>query len=372
MPPEIFSMSDVTVIREQFSHMGGHSGYDLLCPALEESGVSVCSVWRQTSLPSSSFMRGIVDYAWAKLPNKSSFYRQLNLWTELCALKKTVLSSGSVHILYGENNLGLFALPLIKGTSKLVVTAHQPFSWWLEQGLDVKRKFACVDALIVLSRSEKEHFENLLGKKKVYYVPHGVDTEFFCPDVKGAAELKRNRPVKRYLFVGQWLRSFETLFSVIEMSADKKSNVEFDLVVPDLSFRDSKLEEGIRRVSGLPQVTRHQCLDDRSLRELYRKATLLLMPLEESTANNAILEAMASGLPIVTSATNGIMDYVDRSFARICPLGDASAMNDALDQMSSDDGLLKKMSMSARKKAVEKFAWRTVADSVLNVYRSLI
>lgn len=363
-------MSEVIVVREQFSHMGGHSGYDLLCPALVNSGVSIRSVWRQASLPYGFLGRSVVNYAWARLPNKSSFYGPLNLWTELGVLRKASFSSDIVHILYGENNLGLFSLPLIKGRSKLVVTIHQPFSWWQEQDIDLKKKFAIIDALIVLSRSEKENFAKLLGANKVHYVPHGVDTEFFCPDDQASVQMGV-QSVKRFLFVGQWLRDFETLFSIIEMNLDKGADVAFDLVVPDVSYRDATLEERLRHISGLPSVVRHQQVNDVALRELYRQATLLLMPLKESTANNAILEAMACGLPIVTTATSGVRDYLDQSCARICPQGDAVALNEMMGQMSGDDDILKEMSLSARKKAVEKYAWHIVGDSVLNVYRSL-
>ena len=72
-------------------------------------------------------------------------------------------------------------------------------------------------------------------------------------------------------------------------------------------------------------MTFHAGLTDDELLALYQRSSLLLLPLLDATANNAILEAMACGLPIVTTDLPGLGTYVDPSFADLLTAGDVEA-----------------------------------------------
>jgi glycosyltransferase involved in cell wall biosynthesis len=349
--------------------MGRYSGYDRLAASLSGQDVLIDSIW-PVPPPFRYIIQQLMNVSCYRNQNVTSFYGINNFWAELCARRKSLGSNNIVHIMYGENNLGLYSRPAFKLGTSLVVTAHQPIEWWRENGLDAKKMFATTNALIVLSRAEQKCFREVLDKDCVHYIPHGVDTDFFCPEDKSPVSGDMNGAARRFLFVGQWLRDFDTLFEVIERYRENRTNVEFDLVVPDVSFRDPQLEKRIQSITVHPQVKRHQNLDDASLRELYRKATILFLPLEESTANNAILEAMACGLPIVSSETSGMCDYVNRAFAHICPPKDAGAMSHAADELSNNEELLGIMSIAARKKAVDDYDWRVIGQSVQDVYLS--
>ena len=178
-------------------------------------------------------------------------------------------------------------------------------------------------------------------------------------------------PRKHYLFVGHWLRDFDALFAFIDLSTEQDREVIFDLVVPDMSHRTPQVEERMKQIESLSCVIRHKGIDDEALRELYRKATLLLMPLKDSTANNAVLEAMSCGLPIVTTVTSGIHDYADEFFARICPAGDVVSMHNATRQIAASRERQAEMSSASRKQALKEFDWQIICESVASIYRSL-
>lgn len=360
-----------SLIRERFSHMGAHSGYDLLCPALERIGVDARSVWLSDVLPI-PFLDRFLKVVVKCVVKASPFYGSSNLWTELNALRGQWSSPGLTHILYGENNLGLYSFEKIKRSEKLVVTVHQPFSWWEDQKINITQKLKTTDALIVLSSSERDNFTALLGDDRVHFVPHGVDTDFFSPPGVDEFEQKQVAPMKRCLFVGQWLRDFDTLFGVIELVLKNDLDFVFDLVVPDISWRDPNAEVKLKQFEKFPQICRYQMITDETLLGLYRNATLLILPLEESTANNAVLEAMSCGLPIVTNETTGIVDYTESSFANICPAKDAAAMVKAMQEISRNRNLQISMSNAARDVAVDKFAWRHIAVQIENIYRDLL
>ncbi|MCI5222078.1 MAG: glycosyltransferase [Candidatus Electrothrix sp. AR4] len=360
-----------TLISLTLQHMGQHSGYDLLCPALQFEGGSYRSIWLDDQLYKKFLKVKIANCALRNFPNKTNFYRPKNFWAELEACVKSFRSSKIIHILYGENNLGIYAIPCVKCRKKLVVTIHQPLSWWKDHGLDIRKKFQSTDALIVLSSAEKENFGKILGNEKLHFIPHGIDTEFFSPPPPLQLEKKLNSARKRCLFVGQWLRDFKTLFAVMDEILRKDDDIFFDLVVINLNITALDIEKRLVEFERHPQVSRHQNLDDAALLDLYRNATLLFLPLEESTANNAVLEAMACGLPIVTNYTSGILDYIDDTFAYIYSKNDSLSMIDAIYKIASDKELQRRMSKNACEAACEKFTWSAVAGSVKKIYKKL-
>jgi len=118
-------------------------------------------------------------------------------------------------------------------------------------------------------------------------------------------------------------------------------------------------------------VTWHRGVNDDELRALYRGATLLLLPLRESTANNAVLEAMACGVPVVTNVTSGIADYTAADYAMVVAAADAEAMASAVLQIVSSPEIRRNMAASARQRAMTDFSWAQIATQVRSIYSDL-
>jgi glycosyltransferase involved in cell wall biosynthesis len=347
--------------------MGGYSGYDMLIGALEDNGVPVHGIW-PGRLPCRRITGKFLQCALGFIQH-SPFYGQTHLWAELRAWLKGGLTGELIHILYGENNFGLLSSLPRRGSCKLLVTLHQPYSWWLESGMDLRTFFINVDALIVLSSNELALFSGILGEK-VHFVPHGIDTDFFHPaDMTQVGQVASQEP-QRCLVVGQWMRDFDALDEVVRRVV-ASGTVCFDLVVPDMSARIAEVEGRLQALCNHQQVTRYVGIDDLKLRDLYQNANLLFMPLKESTANNAILEAMGCGLPIVTSLTGGVVDYVNSDFARICAPRDYDSMTAAIHDITSNVALQLKMRKAARLHAEKFFTWDVVGKDLVAIYGSL-
>ena len=77
---------------------------------------------------------------------------------------------------------------------------------------------------------------------------------------------------------------------------------------------------------GLTNVELHSSINDKSLLRLYQSAQILLLPLLDCTANNALLEGMACGLPVVTTDLPAIKDYVNDDCSILAPKGDSKAL----------------------------------------------
>jgi glycosyltransferase involved in cell wall biosynthesis len=118
-------------------------------------------------------------------------------------------------------------------------------------------------------------------------VPTGVDTEFFSPN--------RDRPPNsrpHVLFVGS-LRAFKGPQVVLE-AAERYPQADFVLVGDGIMA-----QELYDRAKGLPNVVMRGSVDRAAVREEYRRADIFLLPSWWEGSPRVLLEAAASGLPVV-------------------------------------------------------------------------
>ena len=261
------------------------------------------------------------------------------------------------HYLYGEDfYYYLSKIPNLM-RNRIVVSYHQPPSFFPKAVLrtDHVKK---ADAIITVSKKQKEYFSEIVGEDRVFFVPHGVDTEFFHPPPLNPLP----HETKRCLFVGHWLRDIDTLVNVIRAFQSRGiTNVRFIIVTFEKhfeKFRDLKQVDLLTGVSA----------DD--LLRLYQTCDLLYLPLLDSTANNTILEAMACGLPIVTTDVGGVRDYVDEKSTVLLPQGNVDAAVGTLSELLWNSDRLSDLSSYARQRATG-FNWPIVASKMLEVYERI-
>src|SRR4029077_156734 len=123
--------------------------------------------------------------------------------------------------------------------------------------------------------------------------------------------------------------------------------------------------------SELPNVEFVSGLTDEGLLHAYQQSSCLLMTVEAATANNAILEALACGLPLVAEDVGGIPEYTGRDSARLCRAGDAEALAAAVVELSRTPELCVSMSLCARQRA-EALNWPVVQLHTEAVYASVL
>jgi glycosyltransferase involved in cell wall biosynthesis len=122
---------------------------------------------------------------------------------------------------------------------------------------------------------------------------------------------------------------------------------------------------------GLKNVDVVSGLSDGDLLAAYREASCFLMTLEAATANNAILEAMACGLPIVSEKVGGIAEYTDAGCAMLCEPGSAEALTEAVLTLYKRPELIARMRALARHRAME-LDWSLVAERTVRLYETIM
>ena len=124
---------------------------------------------------------------------------------------------------------------------------------------------------------------------------------------------------------------------------------------PDVDRMVQNAVERVFRVLDLPRRS--------DVEALHAAAELLVLPTRYDAFANACLEAMASGLPVATTPSNGAAELIEPGVSGWIAERDFAPALRALD----DPARLRAMGEAARRRA-ETFTWRSHADRVLELY----
>jgi glycosyltransferase involved in cell wall biosynthesis len=87
---------------------------------------------------------------------------------------------------------------------------------------------------------------------------------------------------------------------------------------------------------------------------------------------NAVLEAMASGLPVLATRIAGNEDLVSEETGVLVPPEDVQALGAALASLISNASLRQQMGAAARKQVEAQYSWRKVAQAYLDLMNSVV
>jgi len=106
---------------------------------------------------------------------------------------------------------------------------------------------------------------------------------------------------------------------------------------------------------------------------MHRRARVFCQPSHGEPFGMAVLEAMATGRPVVTTAAGGVTDLVvDRRGGRVVPPGDPTLLADALISILSDPVAAVRMAAFNRARVQERFNLDVVADGIIATYEALL
>lgn len=195
--------------------------------------------------------------------------------------------------------------------------------------------------------------------EKIREVPFGVDTQRFQPakQVNESISGLGPRPV-RFAFLG-------TINA--RKGADLLAQTWKMLNLPDaeLRFYGTKIKDEIRsQMEGMKNVYYPGFVDPAV--EL-PKDDVFIFPSRQEGSAKVVYEALASGLPVVTTYEAGsvVRDAVD---GFVVPSGNIDALGEAMKRLHGDKELRKKFSENARARA-EQFTWDLYARRVWQFYQ---
>lgn len=280
------------------------------------------------------------------------------LLTEWAALSHMARHRNAIyHILYGDSDLWLLGRANRLTGNPVIATFHQPTDDLRALGC-IERVARHLDAVVLVSETQRAYFEEFFPAGRIFVAPHGVDTHFFRP-----SEQVSHDPV--CVTVGSHLRDFDLLRNAIQLIWQERPDMRF-VAIGTRSDKKSYFP-----VLDDPRITFLDRVSDEVLLETYQSAKVALFAFKSATANNAILEAMACGLPIVSTDTGGLKEYIIDGTGVLCPPQQPEALASATLRLLNDSENQAKMSAASRKHAIE-LDFERVADHMRRVYGQIL
>ena len=224
----------------------------------------------------------------------------------------------------------------------------------------------------VLVRNEMQQYYDV-AESKLVVIENGVDLESFHPRLAGEFRVKQrlvlgiNADPPVFLFVGSGFER-KGIPQLLSALAGMKMQQAHLVVVG----QDRQLSAYQRQVKKLGLGSRvHFLGPQQDVRPYYGMADAFVLPTRYDPMPNAALEAMASGLPIITSLTCGIAARVsagENGF--VCDALDIGQLARHLDQLAAP-GKAETMRASARA-AVLDLDLETMAARLIGLYRRLL
>jgi glycosyltransferase involved in cell wall biosynthesis len=335
---------------KRWEHHSPSAGYDTLARHLDAKIIRRGN----SSTLLSKLARNTIDHGW-KSPRHRLDYRYADLQVERSAIWYAAFGGFSItHCLYGDEQLDLLVRYRKLLKSHLVATFHLPW----EQSKTYFHYFHDslvngLDGAIAVSSGLAAKLEDLFGKERVCYIPHGIDTDTFRPSDQATKPSRL-----RLLTVGSHKRDFGLIHSLADECRLHKVPADFQFIGP---------REVWLAFTGCLNVTCHAGLDERALQTAYQRAHALLLPVTNATANNSLLESLACGVPVISTAIGGILDYLDSACGWLLPPGELRTLFSLIKQLAKDPTICDQKKESARHKA-ETFAWPKVAAKIKQFY----
>ncbi len=294
--------------------------------------------WLMERVVDEDLTEGIPTYrVWYQPPWLSPISYSIQAWSILQSFRRIVAEGFQPDIIHAHvYYAGAHAVILGKIYHiPVVVTEHSSaFPRKLLRRLDVwKARFAFQGAHVVMpvSRALQQAIEDYGIKAQFRVIPNVVDTNLFYPDPAS----NRKGPLKHLLFVGTLDPSHVKgvpylLYALAELRqqrddwcldimGDGPARTGYEHLVADLELAD--------------KVTFHGAQPKKAVADFMRLADIFVLPSVWENLPCVALEAMATGLPIVSTLSGGIPEVVDKQTGRLVPAGDVRQLSTTIAQM---------------------------------------
>lgn len=213
-----------------------------------------------------------------------------------------------------------------------------------------------LDHIIALTRKTKETLiEEGTDPAKITVIGHAIDTNRFKPI------LVKRKKYLTILFVGRFEEE-KGVFDLVEAAK---------LLVKEFPVQIKMIGTGSKKYM-IPDFIEKRAVSYEHMPAHYQNADIFVAPSKPTSTwdeqyNTALLEAQASGLPIVTTRTGGIGENVGDA-AMLIPPGDVDALTHAIKSLIVNPKLRAYYANKARKRALAVHDARIVAKRMGDLY----
>ncbi|MCF6239868.1 MAG: glycosyltransferase family 4 protein [Bacteroidales bacterium] len=254
-------------------------------------------------------------------------------------------------------------------------TLYQKFGN-LYRRLIVPKIVAKLDKIITVSKFEKNRIADFFKLKsdKLSVVYNGVGKHFVKIDEPRQKYFIKNKyklPDEFIFFLGNTdpKKNTSGVLKAYELYL-KTSSKKLPLVMSD--FNKEVLIQNLSRINAeniIDNIYLTGYISNMDLPAIYNQAALFLYPSLRESFGIPVLEAMACGVPVITSNTSSMPEISGEAAFFVNPFN-VQEITDAMIKIENDIEFKNQLIQKGFKQA-EKFSWEAMAQNVLNIYQEI-
>jgi len=229
------------------------------------------------------------------------------------------------------------------------------------------------DAVVVLTEEYREDLRRGLGASwrasKVHVIPSGIDTRQCLPVRRGAS---RDRLPRRIGMAARFtgIKRFDLLVDALRLLHERDGAGQWQLSLAGEGETLPRTQARVLEAGLVDQVEFTGYLDSASLRDWFASLNFYAHASEGETLSTALLQAMASALPIVGSNVAGIASLLrgEEVYGRIVEAQTAAAFAEVLSDLARHPEQASMLGRRARQRVEQTFS----QDAMLRRYQDVI
>ena len=288
------------------------------------------------------------------------------------------------HVVHSRNFGAIEAVPAAR-LARVPVVVHSEHGYELEilGGLPIRRRVACAafyalaDRVFTVSTELRSYYSKQAWRSsdEVRVIYNGVDTEAFAPRPAAALSTRAGLgiPAGRTVVgsVGRLvtIKDYCSLLQAAEKLLQEGRDLHVVLVGSGPEYGNLRTQ-----AEASPLLANRTTFVGASSRipELVNAMDVFVLPSISEGMSNTILEAMATGLPLVVSAAGGNPELVeDNRTGFLFPPRDVQAIAAHVSRLVDDPGLRRRLGDAARQRAVDSFSLSAMVRNYRDLYLDL-
>jgi glycosyltransferase involved in cell wall biosynthesis len=217
--------------------------------------------------------------------------------------------------------------------------------------------------VVVVSQALAEQVKSVgIPAEKIAIIPDGVDITFFTP-------LPYDERRNNILFVGSLIERKGVRTLIQAFATVLKHFPELHLTLIGEGAQRIELEQLAQLLGISENISLTGAQPQDRVAEAMRYAKVFVLPSIEEGLGVVLLEAIASGTPIIASNVGGISEVVDNSIGILVPPADADQLGKAiLTVINLSPNEWNYFHHNARRKAEVLFDWNHIAERLIKFY----
>lgn len=240
---------------------------------------------------------------------------------------------------------------------------------------NLKRSCDAASAIVTISQNSKDEIIEYMGveENRIHIIPPGVDTARYHPYINSvvlqSVMEKYHLPEKYFLYLGtiEPRKNVESIIKAFRIFNEKKGHEHYLVIAGKKGWMYDEIFKLVEEYGLQDAVIFPGYVDEEDKPMVYAGATAFIFPSLYEGFGMPPLEAMACGVPVISSNSSSLPEVVGDAGVLTQPM-DVESISLAMERLTEDYEYHNKLVEKGLKQA-STFSWEASVEKLLNLYR---